>query len=177
MEKVRIYLYKRYLDNLTERNIIRVINSLNIDSQEKLVKIFDDDNKDTEIVKHELYKFLKQGINERIRIPREEYEKNIKQIYVPPYEVYDGVMGELYDLMKYYINNKNHLQEVSELKQLSYEDYIKNFPKVDKELVVRRMNTFTDYSRKLSQIFSKFTTNPKIDMYENMTRDIYILLI
>jgi hypothetical protein len=38
-------------------------------------------------------------------------------------------MRELYDIIKYYINNKEHLQKVYKLNEFSYETYINTFPK------------------------------------------------
>lgn len=179
-KKIRIHLYKRYLDNLTERNIKRVINSLDGPCQYILTKLADEDqHEDQHEDKEILQKIIKEGINEGDPLPLERDEKRMKPIYFSLYqEDIDDIMRDLYDIIKYYIKNKEHLQKVYKLNEFSYETYINTFPKVKKELVESRMNMANDYSQKFSEIFSKFTKQTNKNMFENifedMTRDIYI---
>jgi hypothetical protein len=161
MEKVDRYLYKRYLDDLTEDNIKKIINSLDDDNKDTLENYAHEDEDDASCIK-EIIRQAPSLPTLKKRITLHELE-DFKQ---------HELIGNLYDVIKYYLRVKKQKQKQ---KQDSYEDYIKNFPEIKaNDLEKYYMNTDYKLSQKFSEIFSNFTKQKNKNIFEDMLRDMYI---
>ena len=172
-----MYLYQRYLNNITLENIKKAIKKFSLLSGLKEMYEEDEELKDSALEKLDEmypktadYKYTTYSpvtIHGKIHKLLKDIKENNNE-----YSLYEYVQT-LYIIILYFFQKNQEKVDSIPIRELHYEEYIKNFPKIKNvEMIESEMNT--EKVDSYNNMLKYFRTPKNKNIYENMIRDIYV---